>query len=92
MERGKGEQYRYALLTVGLLRARRKRPNCYAAKQADEFPPPHGIYSLAEKPPSRKSNTICERELSTALQQKRRTDVRYGHKRTHALQEEKRGR
>jgi hypothetical protein len=32
-----------------LLRSRRQRPcNYRAAKKPDEFPPPHGIYSLAE--------------------------------------------
>src|SRR5262249_39847045 len=37
-----------------------------------------GLTPLAENHLVKKSNTILERELCTAMQQNRRTDVRYG--------------
>ena len=47
--RDAGDQYTEPPHVVRLLRARRQRPcNYRAAEKPDEFPPYHGIYSLAE--------------------------------------------
>jgi len=40
---GEGDQHPDPPHPLALLPACRERPNCYAAKQADEFPSPHGI-------------------------------------------------
>jgi hypothetical protein len=65
-----------------LLRSRGQRPyyHCDAAEKPDEFPPPHGIYTLAENHLFQKSNTIFKRELCTASQLDRRADVRFSNR------------